>query len=559
MKYHLISMMLFFVLPLLGQFELIGDAEVIGPNTYKLTEDLLNENGSIWHSLRHDFSTDFRVEGEFYFGEDEDGADGIVFVVQDNCIGEGGLGLGLGYGGFPGNSIGIEFDTYQNVGGLVNDPVADHIALSQNGNIDHNNNLIGPIQMHMNRANVEDGNWYPYVIDYNATSQILEVNFDGDLRLTYMIDIVNDVLLGNPYAYWGFTSATGGFSAPNSLSILEYNAFNIKDMTTCNEVEIDMMFSSANYLWSPDDGSISDINGQVVTLSPTMTTTYTVSVSDICLGSVDYSFTIDVTTNMIDVTQTDIDCGEQTRGSILIEPTIGNPPYRYSIDDGLTYSLDNQFLDLPVGTYSVIVLDNEGCSAREVIEMTSPIAITIDAGIDQTIIFGETVQSDASIDPLDTDIMLQWSPSEGLSCDTCLNPMMMPTASTQYILLATDSDGCTISDSVFIEVSADIMIEEVPEHNVYIPNIFTPYTNDSNSVFTVFGGDDIASILMMEIYDRWGNMVYSKRNFPSEPLNGWDGTFGGTHAEAGVYVYLVSVLFDTEMVVQYTGDVMMIR
>ncbi|NYC32247.1 hypothetical protein B0H42_004878 [Clostridium saccharobutylicum] len=41
------------------------------------------------------------------------GADGIVFVINNNTNGLGTEGAGIGYQGIT-NSIGIEFDTYDN-------------------------------------------------------------------------------------------------------------------------------------------------------------------------------------------------------------------------------------------------------------------------------------------------------------------------------------------------------------------------------------------------------------------------------------------------------------
>jgi len=45
-----------------------------------------------------------------------------------------------------------------------------------------------------------------------------------------------------------------------------------------------------------------------------------------------------------------------------------------------------------------------------------------------------------------------WEPSEGLSCDDCPDPWAAPTETTTYVLTVNDSYGCSVQDSITIEV-----------------------------------------------------------------------------------------------------------
>jgi len=207
---------------------------VLGPNSYQLTPNAVWNNGAIWYQLRHDLDDPFSVSGQLYFGTSDAGADGIVFVLQDNCLSAGTAGGGIGYQNMPGNSIGVEFDTYQNGAGSLNDPPEDHLALQRMGNVNHTspNNLAGPFQIHATQANVEDGLWHDFEINYNPTNTVLEVYFDGSLRLSHTIDLKNTIFNGNPFVYWGFVSATGGLSAPHAVNI-NNAAFTIENDTIC--------------------------------------------------------------------------------------------------------------------------------------------------------------------------------------------------------------------------------------------------------------------------------------------------------------------------------------
>ena len=46
----------------------------------------------------------------------------------------------------------------------------------------------------------------------------------------------------------------------------------------------------------------------------------------------------------------------------------------------------------------------------------------------------------------------QWTPTSGLSCNTCPNPIATPVVTTPYVVSGTNSSGCTGTDTVIITV-----------------------------------------------------------------------------------------------------------
>jgi hypothetical protein len=216
-----------------AQYQVSGNASALTPDTFLLTPDAAWQNGAIWYKLKHNFNSPFSITGSMFFGDFDDGADGIVFVIQNKCLVAGTAGGGIGYQNFPGYSLGVEFDTYQNVGAPSNDPVYDHLAILRDGSIDHLTNLAGPVQMDATLANVEDNNWHPFQIDYIPATSTINVYFGGNLRLSYIIDIPSNILHGESYAYWGFTSATGGSWADNRVAISSVTALTLDDTTIC--------------------------------------------------------------------------------------------------------------------------------------------------------------------------------------------------------------------------------------------------------------------------------------------------------------------------------------
>ena len=64
----------------------------------------------------------------------------------------------------------------------------------------------------------------------------------------------------------------------------------------------------------------------------------------------------------------------------------------------------------------------------------------------------------------------------------------------------------------------------------------------------------------MRVFNRWGQMVFEKRNFaPNDPNVGWDGTFNGRKAPVDVYIYTIEVICENSQVVAYHGNVALIR
>ena len=61
-----------------------------------------------------------------------------------------------------------------------------------------------------------------------------------------------------------------------------------------------------------------------------------------------------------------------------------------------------------------------------------------------------------------------------------------------------------------------------------MPNVFSPNGDGLNDIFTLFTDSDVKEITLLEIYTRWGDLVFRKKNYlPNVPTEGWDGKFAG--------------------------------
>jgi gliding motility-associated-like protein len=155
--------------------------------------------------------------------------------------------------------------------------------------------------------------------------------------------------------------------------------------------------------------------------------------------------------------------------------------------------------------------------------------------------------------PIDS---VSWTPKDYLyfANGDSLRPYVRPLDDRTYKLTVFDVNGCTTSESILVELDRN--------RNVFIPNIFSPNSDDSNDYFGVATGPGVTKVNFIRVYDRWGELLFVRENIPagSDPnANGWDGTFRSKKVESGVYVYLVEVVFEDGQKLLYRGDVTVVK
>ena len=201
------------------KFETVQDATKIDEYCYQLTGNKEKAGGALWYPETIDLREDFFMDLNLFLGCDDSlGADGIVLMFCKNKI-LGGKGAGMGYLNLK-PSLGIEFDTYQNI--QFGDPQEDHIAVLENGAINHRAQLYKPIAL---EKNIEDCDYHSVVLEWNATQFLLTITLDGKQLIQYEKDIIQKIFGGAHRVYWGISAATG--SDHNSHKV----CFNNLEMT----------------------------------------------------------------------------------------------------------------------------------------------------------------------------------------------------------------------------------------------------------------------------------------------------------------------------------------
>jgi len=176
-------------------------------------------------------------------------------------------------------------------------------------------------------------------------------------------------------------------------------------------------------------------------------------------------------------------------------------------------------------------------------------AISVNAGPDQSVIAGSSVQMQATATGATT---YTWSPVNDLSCADCLDPTATPSRTTTYTITVTNAGGCKATDDVTLSVRCD-------KSQVFIPNTFTPNGDGTNDKFYA-SGKGITIIKRFSVYNRWGQLIYNVNDIPvNDPNYGWDGTFKGEQVKPDVFVYIIDATCESGEPIQLKGDISLVR
>lgn len=281
--------------------------------------------------------------------------------------------------------------------------------------------------------------------------------------------------------------------------------------------------------------------------------TYSVSVSDAngCDTLLNVSFNAPPLITIDELIIDSVSCPAYTDGAIQISGNVGTPgspaPYEYSID-GTNFYASEQFINLPAGSYKLIIRDSEGCTLDTTVQVFEPIKPTVTIlPQDSTINPGETITLASSLsDYTAADIHLySWSPFNGLNCTDCAAVLATPYVTTSYTLTVNYLAGCSVSQSVTVYVGNG--------DDFYAPNAFTPNGDGNNDVFAIYGAGLVKANL--QIFNRWGEKIFDSAN----QWSGWDGTYKGAPQNPGVYTYQVQAVYLNGKTKEKKGTVTLIR
>lgn len=350
-----------------------------------------------------------------------------------------------------------------------------------------------------------------------------------------------------------------------------------------------------SYQWSPSTGlSAANIANPVAT--PAITTTYTVIAFNAagCQAVDSVSITVNGPANTTITADTGI-CPGQT---VQLNAT-GGVSYQWSPPTDLSSTTIANPVSTPASTitYSLLIIDVNGCRINESTTITVNTPADPLAGVDTSICPGETAQLSAS-----NGVSYVWSPQADLDDPFTANPLASPSVATIYTVSIIDNNGCsntgTVSVSLFpaptigagqdktiyagqglvleatgginytwspatylddptkqnpvsfpsetiiyylVGIDANgcygydsVIITVQPLPTLYMPSAFSPNNDGENDLFIVKYTKNFI-ISSIKVFNRWGEMVFST----NDDSRGWDGTFNGSPQPMGSYIYFI--------------------
>ena len=238
---------------------------------------------------------------------------------------------------------------------------------------------------------------------------------------------------------------------------------------------------------------------------------------------------------------TDESCAGDNNGQITSSVTGGIGPYTYLWSGAQTTS---SITGLPIGSYSVTVTDQNGCSQINNATIGTATYLTADG----------TANPPTGSIPLDVTFTYTgsgastyfWNFGDGSSSATQDAIHTYTSAGTYNVMLVVTNGVCT--DTLFLTV-----IAENPSFLI-VPNVFTPNGDGQNDEFHV----QYESIGTFDciIFNRWGKKMFES----TDVSTGWDGkTEGGSDASDGVYYYILNAKGLDNISYEMHGTVTLIR
>ncbi len=249
--------------------------------------------------------------------------------------------------------------------------------------------------------------------------------------------------VGTHLITYSFTDSFGCSStASRSITVLPVPNGSVSvDQTICIGGSTTLLASGGtSYLWSTGATTAS------ITVSPVVTTSYTVQISNGAGCSIMDTVTVNIFSdpNMSAGADVSICPG----GSIQLQAS-GATQYLWSPSAGLSANNIANPIASPQQTtvYVVAGLTASGCVSLDTVVVTVNPRPTINAGPNLVACNGNAVQLTVT-----GGVSYSWSPSAGLSATNIANPTANPTTTTQYIVTGTDSNGCTNRDTIIVFV-----------------------------------------------------------------------------------------------------------
>jgi gliding motility-associated-like protein len=236
-------------------------------------------------------------------------------------------------------------------------------------------------------------------------------------------------------------------------------------------------------------------------------------------------------------------CQQLNEGAVILDIEGGVEPYTVAWSNGASGS---NLSGVSGGTYTAVVTDLSGCEVEASYTVPEGIFL-VEALSDASISLGDSVDLSGIVTGGSGEVLVVWTPADYLSCQACLETNAKPFQDIFYVFTATDTSGCIASDTVFIDVDT--------QYDLYFPSAFTPNSDGLNDRFRALGSIDIVTDFQLQIFNRWGELVFETNDI----TGAWDGTFKGERVPTDGFIHSAKARFIDGNERSYSGVVVVLQ
>lgn len=154
---------------------------------------------------------------------------------------------------------------------------------------------------------------------------------------------------------------------------------------------------------------------------------------------------------------------------------------------------------------------------------------------------------------------LKWTPDSTLTRPRSDSTGATPSFTTTYrvkLYYSLKNYMCSQEDSATIFVNRDCQVDSLK-----IPTAFSPNGDGLNDEFYL-KSFALKTILSFNVYNRWGNKVFSVNNVPADDKQYyWNGKIynSGDEVPLGVFVYNISAVCKNDQILNFQGEITVLR
>lgn len=238
-----------------------------------------------------------------------------------------------------------------------------------------------------------------------------------------------------------------------------------------------------------------------------------------------------------------------TGQSVALATTSNGQAFSWLPQNGLDNASVLEPVASPETTTEYVITATKGfCTQTDTVRVTVSPKIEVNVTPDALIEYNVPFQLNATSPQIRNyaAATFLWTPAIGLNNANIQSPVAVLRENQSYTVDVVSETGCKGTGQVNLSITR--------QESIIIPTAFSPNRDGKNEVLVPVV-NDIESIRYFRIFNRWGQVVF----FTNQLNTGWDGSFNGSTAVSGNYVWEIEGVSTKGKIISKKGAVMLLQ